>query len=243
MAYLTNPRHIVIRWLTPLIWRLFPARQLSALQSFSLIEKDSACQLLYCLSVSKDETLKAYLFQHVLEEFYHAEIFEQLCREQSTSHFYQEFLPRQQLIEPGADNGKILDFFAYVHEGERAVNRDFLAYSEAHFEPRIRQTFRRAGLDEAHHERDTDEIISKALGGTSAHRWSRLKASAKRSWELFKSGSKAFGIVPMTIILSAVYIVIGGLVASAARKRLLLESTDQLKLFKDQARAFEEGRT
>ena len=236
-----NPRHWVIRWVTPFIWRIFPGRKLKSLQQFSLVEKDSGCQLLYCLSLVRDEKLKAYLFQHVLEEFYHSELFEDLSRELSPGHLYQQLLPRLELLQADSGNAELLDFFAYVHEGERAVNRDFLVYSNAPLEPTLKQVFRRAGLDEGHHEKDTDEIVSREFGGAAAHRWSRFKAALKRHWELFKSGSKAFGTIPMTIVISLIYFLLGGFVARAAQRRLALSNAEQLRLFSAQAHDFKEG--
>lgn len=235
-----NPRHLLIRLLTPLIWKKFPGLKLSALMKFSLVEKDSACQLLHCLDLVKDPELKAYLFQHVLEEFFHSDIFEALCKEKSESHLYLQMLPRMELVPANSSPDAILDFFAYVHVGEQTVNRDFLVFSEAAFEPDVKSTFRRAGMDEAHHEHDTHDILHKLLGASDGGLGGRtLRARLKLRWRSFNESMISIGKFPMTVILSVIYFLLGGLGSVSARARLQMTEKEQLSLFQQQVREFE----
>ena len=230
-----NPRHLIIRWLTPLVWKLSPARKLQALQRFSAVEKDSGHQLQYCVSLVSDSRLKCYLFQHVLEEFFHSELFEEQCRRISDRHLYLEVPPRIDLLPPQAGPGEVLDFFAYVHVGEQAVNRDFVVYSHAPLEPELRAVFRRAGMDEGHHEEDTLQILEGLAGGTGWSFRSRLTvARARRAWSLFADAMKSIGVVPMTAAIGLIYFVLGPVALGSARERLRLPEEEQLRIFRDQ---------
>ncbi len=234
-----NPRHLVIRFVTPLIWRLFPGRKLRAIQRFSVTEKDSGCQLLYCISLTDDPELRTYLFQHVIEELFHAEIFEELCRDESDKHLYIELLPRIGLLPEHPGPAEIADFFAYVHVGEQAVNRDFLVYSRSRFDPALKAVFRRAGLDEGHHEVDTQVIFERLAGGKRAYQVRLARARILRSWRLFAEAMKSVGVVPMTAMLSLIYFLLAPLAVPGARRRLELPEEEQLRLFREQVAEFE----
>jgi hypothetical protein len=235
-----NPRHLIIRWITPLVWNLFPKQKLATLMQFSLVEKDSGCQLLQCANLIDDPELKAYLFQHVLEEFFHAEIFEELCKKMSPTHLYLKILPRTELVPAKASADDVLSFFAYVHVGEQAVNRDFVVFSRANFETEVKATFRRAGMDEAHHEQDTHDILERMLGDKGKNfRKKTFFAAAKRSWRAFAEDMKAIGNLPMTFLLTVTYFIFGAFGATGARRRLRMPEEEQLRLFQIQVALFE----
>lgn len=235
-----NPRHLIIRWLTPIVWRLAPGRKLRALQRFSAVERDSGHQLQYCISLVTDSRLRCYLFQHVLEECFHGDIFEEHCKRLSPNHLYLELPPRAELLPEKAGANEVLDLFAYVHVGEQAVNRDFLVYSRAPFEPELKAVFRRAGLDEGHHEHDTFAILEDLAGKTGVSFRARLAwARVKRFWKLYTEAMKALGIAPMTVAVMAIYLFLGPFARHAARGRLELSEERQLELFRSQVAAIE----
>jgi hypothetical protein len=236
-----NPRHAVIRWLTPLVWRFGPGRKIETLQRFSLVEKDSGCQMLRCQRLVADPKLKGYLFQHVLEEFFHAELFAELAKSLAERHLYEKLLPRSELVGDGlVDQKKIRDFFAYVHVGEQAVNRDFLVYSSASLEPKIKSVFRVAGEDEGRHEKDTDDILLELCNNDAGIFFRALwKARLKRWWTLYSSATKGIGALPLGILLSLVYFFTGTLAAPALKRRLQLPRQEQLDAFQRQVADFE----
>lgn len=231
-----NPRHWVIRWLTPRIWRLFPQRKLAALQEFSLVESDSGGQLMACIPLVDDPKLKAYIFQHVLEEVFHGEIFADLCKKLSPRPLPLPLKPRRELA---LDKNELIPFFSYVHIGEQAVNRDFLQYARASLPPTMRAVFHSAGSDEGKHEADTGDILRSLCGSPRVYRKALSRARWKRRWMLYTDGMSRVGGVTLALLLSLVYFVSGGLVAWSSRRRLRLGAKAQLELLRRQVADFE----
>lgn len=235
-----NPRHWIIRGLTPWIWKLFPGRQLTALQQFSIIEKDSGCQLLHGMPLIEDPKLRAHVFQHVLEEFHHGEMFEYLCQQLSEKHLYTKIKPRERMLSAKAGREELADFFSYVHVGEMAVNRDFVEYSKTSLPGNVRGVFRAAGLDEGRHEKDTGDIVLDICGGDPVMRDKKVSAAGwTRRWRLYKQAMHELGGLSLSIILSGVYFGLGWVAAPTLRRRLEASPEEQLEIFREQVRAFE----
>jgi hypothetical protein len=235
-----NPRHIIIRWLTPVIWRLFPARKISTLQEFSTVERDSGGQLLCCIPLVSDPRLKAAIFQHVLEEVFHGEIFEELCQSFSERPLPTPVKPREDLVSPNPGADEVLRFFSYVHVGEQAVNRDFLQYAHAALDKKSRAVFMRAGSDEGQHEGDTGDILLDLVKG-DRRRYRRYiwMARAKRAWLLYKGTMSRVGEFMLGVMLTAVYLA-GGLAATrSSRRRLKMPAAEQAELMRRQVADFE----
>lgn len=235
-AVALNPRHMIIRWVTPLVWRLFPGRKVSALQEFSLVERDSGGQLLCCIPLVMDPQLKAAIFQHVLEEVFHGEIFEDLCLSFSERPLPTPVKPREELIA----SPDLVDFFSYVHVGEQAVNRDFLQYAHAALDKNSRAVFMRAGSDEGQHEGDTGDILLALLkGNRSLYHRQIWKARAKRAWLLYTQSMNQVGEMILTVLLTIVYALGGPLATYSARRRLKMSASDQTDLLRHQVAEFE----
>ncbi len=237
---MSNPRHWIIRGITPWIWKLLPGRQLTALQQFSIIEKDSGIQLLHGMPLIDEPKLKAHVFQHVLEEFHHGEMFEDLCQRLSDKHLYTKIKPRERMLSSDASREELADFFSYVHVGEMAVNRDFVEYAKTSLPGHIRGVFRAAGLDEGRHEKDTGDIVLDICGGNSSMRDKKVCAAWwTRRWRLYKQAMHEVGGLSLTIILSLVYFVLGWIAAPTLRRRLNAKPEEQLEIFREQVMAFE----
>ncbi len=237
-----TPRRLFIRTLSPAIWRAWPRRQIAALQEFAAIEKDSGCQLLHCHNRIKNERLKAHLFQHVLEEFYHGELFSSAAKALSDRHVYETFPPREELStgEGEGEGEGLRDFFAYVQVGERAVNRDFEVYSRTRLDPKVKAVFAKAGMDEGRHEDDTGDILLGLCG--SNRRQLRLvlwKAELRRLWNLYKRSVQSIGSISLTMVLTVVYFFIGALAVPTLRRRLRISRKAELEIFREQVVDFE----
>lgn len=234
-----TPRHLVIRTLTPLVWRLWPRRQQEALLEFSQIEKDSGLQLLHCMRLTEEPQLQGYLFQHVLEELFHGELFYELSRKQADKIPVERLLEREELVSPEDGPDAIVDFFAYVHVGERAVNRDFVHYSRADLEPGVRGVFRVAGMDEGRHEADTDDILTRLLDGDRAEARRRDRwATLKHAWKSYADTMQRVGVIPLTLLLGGVYFLASWIAVPSLRKRLALDRGQQLDIFREQVEEF-----
>ncbi|MBI3552412.1 MAG: hypothetical protein HY077_07825 [Elusimicrobia bacterium] len=156
-------RRWLARYVTPLAWKWAPLRRAQAMREYSLIEKDSGCQILDALELVHEPAVRAQLFQQVLEEFHHSDLFEDVCRELSDKPIGTPVVTRDALVgrDPGPD--ALLDLIAYVHVGEAAVNVDFAAYAKAPIDPVIAKAFARAGRRASPRRRLAPH--ARALGG------------------------------------------------------------------------------
>ncbi len=234
-----NPRHWVIRHLTPRIWRWWPARRQAALMEFSAIERDSGLQLRQCMDLTGDPALRGYLFQHVLEETFHGELFEDLARTGADRHPIRPVLPREELIQPDSPPDEIRAFFSTVHVGEAAVNADFRVYAEAVDDPATRGIFRVAGEDEGRHEADTDRVLQQLCGTPEEARSEARQAWRRRWWTLYVDAMHRVGLLPLTALLGLVYLGLGWLAVPALRARLRLPADRSLALLQDQLEDFD----
>ena len=229
-----NPRHWIIRHLTPRIWRLWPGRRQAALMEFSAIERDSGQQLRQCMDLTPDPALRAYLFQHVLEETFHGELFEDLARSKADRHPIRHVLPREELIAPDSPPEEIRAFFSTVHVGEAAVNADFRVYAEAVDDPATRGIFRVAGEDEGRHEADTDHVLAQLCDSPDQARREARQAWRRRWWTLYVDAMHRIGLIPLTFLLGGTYLGLGWLAVPALRRRLTLSPDVQLRLLQEQ---------
>ena len=227
-------RRLLAPIVTPLIWKLSPRRQAAAMREYGIIEKDSGCQILDALPLVHAAETRAQLFQQVLEEFHHSDLFETACQELAQAPVGTPVVTRDALV--GADPGPdaVLDLIAYVHIGEDAVDRDFRAYSKANLNPVIAKTFARAGADEHHHVEDTRRLLSPFSGGSpSREKWAIAKAHALRLWRTYMKTMSQIGEIPLTVLLAVLYVASGPL-RGMCRGRLGMESGSQLKIFREQ---------
>lgn len=195
-----------------------------------MIEKDSGCQLLGAMDRVHDARVKAQLFQHVLEEFHHADLFERACAAYSNAPLEIPVITRQALVE-GDGPQAVVDFVSYVHVGESAVNADFEAYAKSSVDPRIQGVFKAVRMDEANHEEDSMELLESIAGGKGSRlRWSLLKSRAKRGWRSYVLVMRGIGEIPLAVLLSILYFVAGPFVFKTLQRRLELAREEQLKI-------------
>lgn len=230
-------RRWLARHLTPLVWKLAPRRRARAMREYSLIEKDSGCQILDALGLVADPKTRAELFQQVLEEFHHADLFENACRELADAPVGTPVVTRDSLLAPGAGPEALLDLVAYVHVGEAAVDEDFGEYAGAPIDREIARAFARARADERQHVADSYRLLGRFDGGKPGRaRWALFKARALRAWRTYVRAMRAIGEVPLAAVLTALYAAAGPLMRGSSRRRLELGRAEQLEIFRAQWR-------
>jgi hypothetical protein len=223
-------RQLLIRFFTPLVWKISGERKIRALQEFALTELDSAWQSLYAMDFIPDPKLRAMLFHHALDEYKHYDVFNNLAREFRQKPSAQSLVKRLALWKPSEKNGP-LNFFSYIHAGECQVNADFAAYSRSNIDENIRIAFTRIMEDEAHHEAGfRKEVFPRLSGSWRAVRRSVLWFRCKRTYGEYVKLMESVGEVPFAVAMTLLYFV-GGLFASPiCRQRFLLSPESQLKM-------------
>ncbi len=215
-------RKFVIIFITPLLWKFFSKRKVLALQEFSAIEKDSGCQLLWSLELTRDAKDRAFIFQHVLEEFFHAEIFEDISQYYATSYLPRVISAREILIDKKSTPEQVWDFFSYAHVGEEGVNRDFSYYAKAKLEKKISAVFLRVSVDESNHIHGTKEILENMTKDRKFFcQWLIVKSTVKRKIKQMQSSTRFIGGALLTLVLTLVYYVFGFLVHKTLKNHLL----------------------
>lgn len=213
-------RKFVIIFITPLMWRFFPKRKIMALQEFSTIEKDSGCQLLWSLELTRDPKDRAFIFQHVLEEFFHAEVFEDISLHYATGYLPKTVSAREILVDKKSTPAQVWDFFSYAHVGEAGVNRDFTYYSKANLDKKISAVFLRVSIDEANHIYGTKEILQSMTKNKKVlFKWLIFKSTVKRKFKQIESSTRFVGDAVLSFILILIYFVFGYFVHKTFRAR------------------------
>lgn len=231
-----RPKHFVIRFLSPILWRFLPQRKAYFLQDFAIAELDSCWQSLRAIPQVKDSKLKVHLFHHAVEEMHHSNLFRKLTRHYSSRHLKMPMLRRQEIIFDSEKRADLLDFLAYVHVGEKEVNVDFAQYAKAAKpDPMIQETFRRIQEDEERHEHDTVAWMHQTLGlPTWRIRLAIFRQQLRLSWNAYKNMMMSVGRVPFTGMLLVAYALLGLPAALSARKRMGISADAELEIFRQQ---------
>ncbi len=230
-----KPTHFFIKFITPLIWKLFPQRKINAITRFSMIEKDSAVQLLECIRFTKDPKIQADLFQHVLEEFNHADLFESLAMSYSDKHLNLSIPSRENVITDTTTMEDFLKFYAYVHTGESDVNEDFELYAHASDDQLLRKIFLRVAMDETRHTVGTDKILVDLCdGNTRKARQLEIYSKIRRQYKMYTIAMKNIGQVVFNFYMAVLYFLIGPFVFQTARKQFRWNKREHLQFMQDQ---------
>ncbi len=206
-----------------------------ALQEFSSIEKDSGCQLLWSLELTRDPKDRAFIFQHVLEEFFHAEIFEDISQFYATGYLTKTVAAREILVDRKSTQEQVWDFFSYAHVGEEGVNRDFSYYAKANLDKKIAAVFSRVSIDEGNHIHGTKDILASMTKDKKfLFEWLILKSTVKRKIKQMEASTRFIGDALLSLMLGIVYFVFGFFVHKTLKSRFLdmnkKEVIDLLKL-------------
>jgi len=231
----TRPRHLLIRLLTPLIWQFSEKRKFAALQEFSDTELDSGWQSLYTLDRVSSPATKAELFQHSLEEFYHARMFADLLASYSNAPLNRVAFARECILRKDNSPDALLEFLAQVYVGESEINEDFLVYAEANLDLPIRELFQRIKKDEEGHE-EVSWAMMLGYAGADAGRLRRLifRKRLAHAWKRYVSFTQVLGNFMLSVQLTLVYFLIGAPFVALFRRRLVLSRQEQLEILRRQ---------
>lgn len=229
-----SPSQLIIKYISPMVWKYCSSKKISSLKKFGTIEKDSAGQLLQCALKISDPPVKAALFQHVLEEFHHADIFNNLANNFSDSYLLEEVRPRIHLASRKSTAKEIAEAYAYAHVGESMVSKDFINYSKGKFEVEVRAVFAGIAADEKRHAHGTDDILLHLVSDKKERKWLLFKSQLKINFEKYKAVMRAFSNFNLEIILAVIYLICGPFLMSTLRKRLNLDKSIQTEVFQKQ---------
>jgi hypothetical protein len=204
-------RKLIIHFITPIIWNKYSDRKSRAMLEFSTIEKDSGNQILWALNLIPDPEIKALLFQHVLEEYFHADLFGGLSELFSDTHLVKDVLEREILVDKNSSEKSVWEFFAYAHIGEEEVNRDFSYYTKVRtIDPKISSIFKKVSDDEGEHIIGTSEILFKLVNENKiTYNWLIIKSKFKRTKKLIQRYTNHIGNTVLITSFSAIYFIIG----------------------------------
>jgi hypothetical protein len=217
------------------VWHFSEKRKLAALQEFSDTELDSGWQSLYTLSKIDDPKTKAELFEHCLDEFYHADLFGNLLKSYASSPLNRPTFSREAILSSKIDKRAVLAFLVKVYVGESEINRDFVAYARAHVDEPIRQLFRQIKRDEEGHEEVSwDLMLRYADGKAWKLRWLIFRETLAHAYKRYVKASQAIGDFMLALMLSLIYFLAGLFVFGPLRKRLSLDRATQLEILREQ---------
>jgi len=213
-------RKLLIRMVFPINWRLRPARIAQGLQRFGNTESDSAWQILYALHAIDDPKIRCLVLQHAFEEVHHGVEFPRVAKPYMPRLPYKYCPERKPLFDPTRGAAGLADFLAYAHVGEMDVFDQFDSYAAGIGTCDAQSVFREAKLDEDGHVGLTWNLLVAVSGSAKAAARLVFRARVKRVWEAWLRLGKGFGEVPLTVVLSALYLVFGLLLVIPMRLRL-----------------------
>lgn len=227
-------RHLIIRYIKPLIWRIDSDRKSYFLQDFSLLELDSAWQSMNAIPKVNSKSLKASLFQHALEEFYHFELFRGLSKRYSSKPLLMPALKREHLLDFPYNSQNLTRFLTYLHVGEKEVNSDFGVYAEsASGDKAIKDAFLRIQQDEEKHEDDTLAWLTNEyqISKIKLNYWI-IRHTLVNSLKTYEQVMKNIGQLPVNILLAFIYFIMGGFLRISVVSRFHFTQEQELDVFK-----------
>jgi len=238
-----RPRHLLIRWLLPVTWKLDDTQKTRVLQEFAQTELDSAWQSLYALERVENPKLRALLFMHAFEELFHSDLFNGLANRTARSIPILPLTRREPLMPiEGGDQRSAVEFFAFLAIGESEIQRDFGVYERAIPDEETSRLFAGIRKDEEYHARDSAvalEMLTREAG--ISLRRIRFRHLGALAFKRYVSVMGKFGTIPMTAMLFVAYALFGGMFRRQAKERLLLSGAKQLEFLKLQQEEFDAG--
>ena len=176
------------------------------LKEFSDVEADSAWQYMQAIQFADNPQLRLTLFNNVLEERNHADIFFQLHQTFKTANVSGNSKRRQPLINSVEE---ISDFLAVVHVGESSVHEKFVRYANKAQNKKISEAFQRISEDEEGHGSETLDHLKIITGDNKKAGRKVAKAKIKQHIETFGRHSTKIGDVIFSSLLALVFFAFG----------------------------------
>ncbi len=234
-----KPHQLLIQFITPLVWKASPQRKANAIMEFGVIERDSGMQVLNAIPLVKDPKTQSILFQHSLEEFHHGDLFMNLSDKISKNHLIIPVQQRDALKYDPNDPLGDLKFFSFVHVGEKAVNEDFAYYEKIKDDPELCEVFGKTRSDEARHQEYSIRLLHKMAGPQTGALRRILFKSEFLLWYRGQLGiGRKVADLLFSVTLTAIYFLIGPLVARSLKKRQAFTPDEQLKILRQELALF-----
>lgn len=227
-----KPRHIIIKFFLPFVWKISPQRRAYYLQDFELAELDSCWQVMNALNSSPPE-IRHKLFHHAIEEFNHFKAFREMKDIYSEKYLIRPILKRQSLLKSNSPKDFIA-FLTYVYVGEKEVNSDFFVYANSlKTDLKMFKLYMSLKEDEEGHENQTLNWVKEF---SQIHKintnWLILKNSLNRSYETYKKLITMIGNIPLSFLLFILYFLLTPIAIFEIRKRFKLSRKEELDIFK-----------
>jgi hypothetical protein len=210
-------RRLAIRIVTSISWRWSPGSLARSLNRFSIVEADSAWQMLEALDAVPDIAFRVKLFNNALEEVHHAELFRNLANSYSPLPLPNGGPERIRLFDPRRG---LAEFEAYHFIGESDVYNQFLAYANSAPFSSLRETFLAIRGDEGEHQKLAYAELHQLVGS----KWGTYRLIARiRLLRMYQAASrmgKAISGVCSAAVLTICYLVTGPIFCSFCRRRL-----------------------
>lgn len=228
-------QRLVISRISPLVWKWFPARKVHALRRFAAIERDSAFRFLQYTPHMYSVPNRVDMFIHALEEFHHADLFENQVDKLDRNYVPHSISGRKFVITESSSAEEIAKAYGYAHIGETYINKNFFAYNNPRMPSDLRNLFSKIAKDELRHAHATDRILMSLCDqNKKSYETIVNNAKWKRRYEEYANFMTKFGQVDLKIIFAFTYFVFGALSVSSLRRRFRLDRTEQLEIFKSQ---------
>lgn len=229
--------NITARYLTPILWRVFPSRKVKTAQLFSSVEVDSCWQLLQAIPHFKNPDIQARLFENACEELRHGSWFEEEFTRLSEKRLPLELATRKPVLPDHPAEKDLREFLLFFHLGESAVCEKFQALAESDIDPNLKRIFKQISVEETQHGGGCLELIGHVPEN-------ELKSSARKLWwnqkkvDMIRIMSKVQ--LPLQILLTAIYFISGLFLRRQMRSRFFMNRDNQLSIFQEQVGIFEE---
>lgn len=193
-------RKAAIRLCLPVWWSASTRRMSESLNKFSLIEADSAWQMLQALNAIDDLELRSELFNNALEEVHHAWLFRNLAKR--IDRYPPGLSARSRL--PLYDQSSGIDQFEAFHfVGEADVYEQFLTYANAAPTEEVRRTFLDIRGDEEEHQKLAfKNLVAMAGSEDQAQRMIsriRIKRFVEQCGRLLESTGSIIAAFPLGV--------------------------------------------
>jgi len=210
-------RMLAIRIVTSISWRWSRQNLAKSLNRFSIVEADSAWQMLEALHAVPDISFRVKLFNNALEEVHHAELFRNLANSHSPFPLPGGGPERTPLFDPQRG---LAEFEAYHFIGEFDVYRNFLAYAHSAPTSSLRDTFLAIRGDEEEHQKLAYAELHRLVGS----KWGTYRLIARlRLLRMYQAASRmgksASGICSAGM-LTICYLIAGPFLCKLCRNHL-----------------------
>jgi rubrerythrin len=201
-------RGLLVRTVMPFRWKRDHHHAAQALKRFGDVEADSAWQYLRALRMTDDVELRRMLFENVIEELKHSDLFYGAAHSLAARRIRSIDQARTPLI---GDQKGMAGFLAFAHVSEKAIHGQFDSYAASCSLPEVAQVFCAISADEAGHESEARAHLERVAGTASVARRAIWAAHAKRGYESWMRLVEPIGGIVFLVLFGILFLLLGPL--------------------------------